>query len=817
MKKNLFITFFFIYFKINQINSEEHIKTFPKDYFDNLYLRLKYSFKNNTELDFTINEIEKLFDDEILSKQTSLKLMEHLIDTKTDRFKNFDLICDNLKAFINFDYNIKLLIYNIKHSNFYKNFKILFIKKLNFKTIFTYFGGFFFYFFTKYLLKYPKINIILLFILLYINIVNAFYYYENKFYLTNFICLISFTINLYFIYDCLIILSGNKIKDYNIYNNNNFKSIQHFFMKLFITFLILIIELYLITLSLRSFYNYFLLYIYYYNLRELLINYFFNTNIILQPINCFIDIIFGIILLIYNQIFYILNRQYSYEFNSFLILNNIHIFLYFTSFDNYVYIHIYGLVDNYIEYLNINGVNRNTNIINIIKQKHKKKKTFFNKKFNWNIILFILCFHFLFIGFIFHYYFFIIYSFIFLKLLNKYVLIGFSIKCNRLISGFLTILFLFILYNLKDLDFYYINEIIKLDDKKLNDNFCKYLKLFFYFILLLCVYFTEHFFKLFNLWNYSIYTILNIEHLLNSNSKFIKKKNKKFDIFYVLNEVFLNNYNESLHDVKLINDNITKFNNNINLSNFNTIEDMFQQPYKDMFIFWEITDFSLIYLTIILLYIIFNNQQNILFQLIYFLHRLGIYLKLISLFFEYSKSSLQKNIYILLCIVFLERYSHFPNLDIFDYFFINSIKFFVYFCHIILIQFPFIFNIFLLIFNLISFNVKKNYISPFLISIFIGKSFCSLFKFKNYLLIFFIITFMCLILLTFNNFHILIISYKYIKNFLFQSTGLNIIEYLIKLCFNPRPNRNDYLEINVIHLQNTFLQFIIEFINYISF
>ena len=281
--------------------------------------------------------------------------------------------------------------------------------------------------------------------------------------------------------------------------------------------------------------------------------------------------------------------------------------------------------------------------------------------------------------------------------------------------------------------------------------------------------------------------------------------------------MFLNNYNESLHDVKLINDNITKFNNNINLSNFNTIEDMFQQPYKDMFIFWEITDFSLIYLTIILLYIIFNNQQNILFQLIYFLHRLGIYLKLISLFFEYSKSSLQKNIYILLCIIFLERYSHFPNLDIFDYFFINSIKFFVYFCHIILIQFPFIFNIFLLIFNLISFNVKKNYISPFLISIFIGKSFCSIFKFKKYLLIFFIITFMCLILLTFNNFHILIISYKYIKNFLFQSTGLNIIEYLIKLCFNPRPNRNDYLEINVIHLQNTFLQFIIEFISYISF
>ena len=76
---------------------------------------------------------------------------------------------------------------------------------------------------------------------------------------------------------------------------------------------------------------------------------------------------------------------------------------------------------------------------------------------------------------------------------------------------------------------------------------------------------------------------------------------------------------------------------------------------------------------------------------------------------------------------------------------------------------------------------------------------------------------MSLILLIFNNFHIINISYKFIKNFPFQSTGFNIIEYLIKLCFIPRPNRNDYLEINVIHLQNTFLQFIIEFSNYISF
>ena len=816
MKKIFFVSIF-ILFNINKIFSEEHIKTIPKGYYNNLYLRLKYYFKNNTELDFTINEIEKLFVDEIISEKTGLKLMEHILNTKTDRFNNFELICDNLHAFLNFDFNIKLLIYNIKNSNFYKNFKILFIKKLNFKTIFTYFGGFFFYFFTKYLLKYPKINIILLFILIFINIVNAFYYYENKFYLTNFICLISFTLNLNYIFECLVILSGNKIKDYYIYNNNNFKSIQHFFMKLFITFLFLIIELYLITLSLRSFYNYFLLYFFYYNLRELLINYFFNINIILQPINCFFDIIFGVILLIYNQIFYILNRQYSYEFNSFLILNNIHIFLYFMSFDNYIYIHIFGLVDNYIEYLNINGVNRNTNIINIIKQKNKKRKPFYNRKFNWNIILFMLCIYFILFGFFFHYYFYIIYSFIFLKLLNKYVLIGISIKCNRLISGVLTILFLFILYNLKDLDFFYINEIVKFNDKILNVYLCKYLKLFFYFILLLCIYFTEHFFKLFNLWNYSIYTILNIEHLLNSNSKFIKKKNKKFDIFYVLNEVFLNNYNDSLHNVKSIIDNVTKFNNNINLSNFNSIEDMFQQPYKDMYIFWEFTDFCLIYLTIILLYIIFNNQNNIFFQLLYFFHRLGIYLKLISLFFEYSKSSLHKNTYILLCIVFFERFSHFPDLDIFDYFFINSIKIFVYFCHIILIQFSFIFNIFLLIFNLISFNVKKNYILPFLISILIGKSFYSIFKFKNYLLIFFMINFISLILLTFNNFHILKISYKFIKNFIFQSTGLNIIEFLIKFCFNPRPNRNDYFEINFINLQNSFLQFVSEFINNISF
>ena len=49
-----------------------------------------------------------------------------------------------------------------------------------------------------------------------------------------------------------------------------------------------------------------------------------------------------------------------------------------------------------------------------------------------------------------------------------------------------------------------------------------------------------------------IYNILDIEPLENSNSKLIKRKNKKFDFFYVLNEVFLNNYNESLHKVKVV-------------------------------------------------------------------------------------------------------------------------------------------------------------------------------------------------------------------------------------------------------------------------
>jgi hypothetical protein len=134
-----------------------------------------------------------------------------------------------------------------------------------------------------------------------------------------------------------------------------------------------------------------------------------------------------------------------------------------------------------------------------------------------------------------------------------------------------------------------------------------------------------------------------------------------------------------------------------------------------------------------------------------------------------------------------------------------------------LIQSHFFFNFFLLIFNLISINVQKDCILPFLISIFIGKGFCSMFKFKNNFILFIGINFISIILLTINNYNILKVSYKFIKNFLLQSSGLNIIEYISKFCFYPRPNRNDYLEINVIYLQNTFLQFITEILNYISF
>ena len=92
-----------------------------------------------------------------------------------------------------------------------------------------------------------------------------------------------------------------------------------------------------------------------------------------------------------------------------------------------------------------------------------------------------------------------------------------------------------------------------------------------------------------------------------------------------------------------------------------------------------------------------------------------------------------------------------------------------------------------------------------------------MFKFKNHFILFIGIFFISITLLTFNNYNILKVSYKFIKNFLLQSSSLKIIEYISKFCFYPRPNRNDNLEINVIYLQNTFLQFITGILNYISF
>ena len=88
------------------------------------------------------------------------------------------------------------------------------------------------------------------------NILNSFYFYDKKFYFTSCICLCSFISNIYFIYLNIAILCGEKDVDCSIFYVRHFKTKVHFYMKIFICFLLLVVLTYLTSISLRFHLNY---------------------------------------------------------------------------------------------------------------------------------------------------------------------------------------------------------------------------------------------------------------------------------------------------------------------------------------------------------------------------------------------------------------------------------------------------------------------------------------------------------------------------------------------------------------------------------
>ena len=252
--------------------------------------------------------------------------------------------------------------------------------------------------------------------LLVFNILNSFYFYDKKFYFTSCICLCSFISNIYFIYLNIAILCGEKDVDCSIFYVRHFKTKVHFYMKIFICFLLLVVLTYLTSISLRFHLNYIISFFILEKIREMIKNYNnLSTSKIIQPINSWISILFGMIILIYTNGLYYLNLPFSYELNSFLFVNDMITFYYLSSLDKYVYIQRNYLAGAYIESEKVADHRDKVEIFEELKKKINIERFYRSdividaNFFDFTIIIF--CLQFLFLGFIFGTYFFIIISF----------------------------------------------------------------------------------------------------------------------------------------------------------------------------------------------------------------------------------------------------------------------------------------------------------------------------------------------------------------------------------------------------------------------
>ena len=65
---------------------------------------------------------------------------------------------------------------------------------------------------------------------------------------------------------------------------------------------------------------------------------------------------------------------------------------------------------------------------------------------------------------------------------------------------------------------------------------------------------------------------------------------------------------------------------------------------------------------------IFSNINNSFYFTLYVINRFLIYSKMLLLFFEYSKTGLQKEFFFMLNLIFIQRLSNLPDLDKIDYY-----------------------------------------------------------------------------------------------------------------------------------------------------
>lgn len=768
---------------------------------------IKDLYSNYTNLDLKVMDLEILYRKGVINENQAILIWESLLNTKTER---------NLEWL---GYNKLINKNSSKEAQWkYTNVFVTLFRspELKYQACFAYFGGIIFFYITKALQKIPKLNMVLILILLIINILNAFYFYNKKFYFTSFICIVSFISNIYSIYVNIVLIAGGREIDYSISNNKHFKSREHFFVKTGVCIFIIAVINYLSSVALRYFMNYLFIFYLMEKAREMIKNFYHLTAPKdLQPFENFISLIFGTINLLYTHIFYSVNIYYSYDLNSFLILNNFITFYYFTSLERFTYIQRNRIGGILLESEKNADRRDKYEVFEELKKKCNLEKNYRNENFSEDnlidISLIFFCLLFLISGFYFTTYFYLLIAIFILHTIHKNCLIFLSIKISRIISNFLLVVFLLAISNLEKLSFSYINEIIAVYDQKFLEAVLLLFKLLFLVTLAICNYLSEDFIDLFNLYNYSSYKYLIREtNAIVNNSETTRKLNEIYTVQNVLVEIFEFDLATSLDCVNLVLDSINSTgrvnNNSTNIDGF-YIDYLMTKNTSNIHIIPLFIDYFLMYAAVWILFDTFRMNNHSFFYVTFILHKIGIFCKFALLMLEYSKTHLQKNIVIFINMILFMRLLSNKELEDLDRIILISFFLATVFIYVIIYENSIAMNIFIFVFNWVMLNNHNNSLPYVSISIgaVIAKIIIQLLNIKHFkVFIFFVCALNSLFIFTSFDKSLFLYFYNKSKSVSISYFKFNVLKILEDICFPISPEGESltdfYFENKVIAL-----------------
>ena len=762
-------------------------------------------------IEFHISDFELLFQKGIITENQAILIWESLLNSKTER--NLELLEYKKLLTTQQQQNQQHTYYtpsnnnNELHSKYFQYFALLFnTNEFKFKTIYIYIVNIIFYFFTKQLQIYPSINLVSLTAMLIFHIINAFGFYNDKFYFTSCICLCAFISCLYFIYINIALICGEKDVDCSIFYVKHFKTKTHFYIKITICVFLLVLLLYITSIALRFHLNYIIGFFLMEKLREMMKNFYNKTSIsFIQPINNFISVIFGFVVLVFSNVFYFYNIQFSYELNSFLFVNNVISFYYISFIDYYVYIQRSGFSAAFMKCQQIGNSRECDNMFEEIKKELNYDKLYrrndvYKDNYILDIFVLALCLQFLFLGFICGVYFYIIVSFIFLYTLHKTNLLFTNIKVSRVVSGLTVLVYLIVISNIKNVSYSYINEIIALYDNKCIDALMQLIKLILYITLGVCVYFNKDYISLFNLYDYSSYKYL-IKEITCPDDKNIKQIIESiYNKGYVLYEIVDYDFISTIATVHSVLDKINDGGSNISGPYIQTL--LFKES-NNAYCLLLIVDYLIHYFTIFVLDDVFHSNQNAFFIGVYAFHKVCVYCKMLLLYFEYSKTQTQKNVYLVLNLIFLERMFYYLEMDSIDKLMLACFKLGKFFITFFELKSQTFKTIFLLGFMWVYYNSRYEpsiFGFHFFLTSILGKTSIKILKVKKVIAIIYgAITIACVLIISeikYESIKWIVVSFQY---FCIQCCGVDVIGYIERILL-AKGSRNDCIEIKLIYI-----------------